>query len=437
MSLLPDLTRSTADWTPARRRRAAVICAAVSVAVASIAVPRLGAIFDQTDAGYYVKIAAGQPVMLPFASRQLGPLLVRGLVHAFGISFHSGFLIEGTVAMLVVFATVLWYLLHSGTPRFMIAATVGLFFWSCQFNDLVLPDLFYGALICVVLILLDRQRFLLAALMMLPLAVARESTLLTVVCLLIAGWRRLRIGEAAVALASTAAGMLIVRRLTANALPNREHISPVLYLFAKTPWTFLKNFTGIAPWSNVYPTLCAVPRWQLAVHLGPVHAVGVCRFDPNPPLLLLHYALASFGLFPLLFLAVRRFRKPLAPQTGSAQESPRAQIFLRFCVIYGVISFVVAGLLGETFQRLFAYSWPLFVIALPILLTRARVTFTSNPAAIAFLALHLALSWCGFLRDEYVLIALEIPLWIGGWFLLRNTLKSTLPAAPKSAATVL
>ena len=161
--------------------------------------------------------------------------------------------------------------------------------------------------------------------------------------------------------------------------------------------------------------------------------VGICGFQALPPLLLIFYALASFGLFPLLLLAVRRFRKPLAPTT----QSPRAEIFLRFCVIYGVISFVVAGLLGETFQRLFAYSWPLFLIALPILLTRARVTFTSNPAAIAFLALHLALSWCGFLRDEYVLIALEIPLWIGGWFLLRNTLKSTLLAAPKSAATVL
>jgi len=93
----------------------------------------------------------------------------------------------------------------------------------------------------------------------------------------------------------------------------------------------------------------------------------------------------------------------------------------------------MAGLLGETFQRLFAYSWPLFLIALPILLTRARVTFSSNLAAVAFLAIHLMLSWCSFLRDHYVLIAIEIPLWIAGWFLLRNTLKSTLEAAPESA----
>jgi hypothetical protein len=374
MSLLPDLTQSTANWTSAQRRRAAIICSIVSVVVAAITVPRLGDIFEHTDSGHYLLLAAGQPAMLPFASRQLGPLLVRGMVHAFGISIHSGFLIEGTVAMLVLFATVLWYLLRSGAPRFMIAATIGLFFWSCQYSDLVLPDLLYGALICIFLILLDRQRFLLAALMMLPLAVARESTLLTVVCLLIAGWRRLRLGEAAVALASMVAGLLIVKRLTANALPNHEHISPILYLFAKMPWTLLKNFLGIYPWSNVYPE-CAGPRWQLAIHLGPVHAIGVCGFEPRPPLSLLFYALASFGLFPLLFLAVRRFRKPLAPATAS----PRAKIFLRFCVIYGVISFALAGLLGELFQRLFAYSWPLFLIALPILLVR-RNRFSGDPS---------------------------------------------------------
>src|SRR6202034_3085873 len=114
-------------------------------------------------------------------------------------------------------------------------------------------------------------------------------------------------------------------------------------------------------------------------------AVGICGFQSLPPLLLIFYSLASFGLFPLLFLAVRRFRKPLTPTT----ESPRAEVFLRFCVIYGVISFAIAGLLGELFQRLFAYSWPLFLIALPILLTRARVTFASNRAAIVFLAIHL------------------------------------------------
>jgi len=204
----------------------------------------------------------------------------------------------------------------------MIAATVGLFFWSRQFSDLVLPDLFYAALLCIFLMLLSRQRFLVAALMMLPLAVARESTLLTVVCLLIAGWRRLRVTEAVTALAATVAGLLIVKRLTANALPNNEHISPILYLVAKMPWTLLKNFLGIYPWANVYPE-CAVPRWQIAVHLGPLHAVGVCGFEPIPPLLLVSYALASFGLLPLLFLAIRRFRKPLAAATESSRESPR------------------------------------------------------------------------------------------------------------------
>ena len=77
--------------------------------------------------------------------------------------------------------------------------------------------------------------------MMFPLMVTRESTLLTLACFLIAGGRRLRLREAAASILATAAGMSIVHRLTRDAMPNREHISPMFYMVAKMPWNFLKT----------------------------------------------------------------------------------------------------------------------------------------------------------------------------------------------------
>ncbi len=427
-----SLTQSIAAWSPTQRRRAAVLSALITLPVAILTALRLGRIFVQADTQHYLALAQGQPAMMPFAARQLGPLLVRAIVHISSLSIHNAFYLEGTLALLVFFATVLWFLLRSAAPRFMIVAIAGLAFWPWQFNALVTPDLLYAALLGLFLILLERRRFLLAALMLLPLTVTRESTLLTLACLLIAGWRRLRLAEAAAAIASTAAGILLVSRLTANALPNSEHIPAPLYLFAKMPWAFVRNFLGLTPWSNVYPyPECTVPRWQIPLHLGRIQAIGICGFHPDRLLRLIFFALASFGLFPLLLLAVRHLRRPV-PTAPS-----RAQILLRFTLLYGLLSFAIAGLLGESFQRLFAYSWPAFLIALPILLSRASATFISNRAAIAFLTLHLLLSWLAIGDAQPRLIPLEIALWIAGWFLLRNTLKSTAAAGPKTAPTVL
>ena len=419
---LPDLTRPIRDWTSAQRRRAAILCFAIGVPLAILIAFRLGDLFFQADIVQYLALAAGRPAMMPFASRQLGPLIVRGLVHLFALSIDSAFLIEGTLAMLVFFATVLWYLLRSGTPRFMIAAIVGLLFWTWQYSGLVTPDLLYAALLCAFVILLERRQFFLAALMMLPLAVSRESTLLTLACFLAAGWRRVRVRHVVTASVATGAGILLVKRLAANALPNNEHISPYLYLFAKMPWTLAKNFLGIYPWSNVYPE-CAEPVWQMRVHLGPVHSIGTCGFVFGPVQQLIFYGLASFGLFPLLLLAIRR------AIPGAGAFPPLDTVFLRFCLIYGIVSFALAGVLGESFQRLFAYSWPLFLIALPILLAASRMSFRSNPAAVLFLVLHLVPSWTALYRFNPALIPYQIVLWIAGYLLLRRTL-IPLPGAP-------
>jgi hypothetical protein len=94
-------------------------------------------------------------------------------------------------------------------------------------------------------------------------------------------------------------------------------------------------------------------------------------------------------------------------------------MLLRFTLIYGVISFLLAPLLGESLTRLYGYSWPLFLVALPLLLGVSRANFSSAWAAVAFVALHVVLSWStAFLYPLRLLIA-GMAAWICGWFLLR------------------
>ena len=348
--------------------------------------------------------------MQPFAYRQLGPLLVRALSHL--LPPQPAFLLLGVLSLLVL-AT----LVAAGLRRLRLAwwlppAIFGLFFWSHQFNSLVLPDLLYAALLAILLTLLQHRRFTAAALLFLPLALARESTLLTLACFLLAGRQHLPRRALALAALSAVAGFTLVHLLTRTALPNNEQISPLFYIVAKLPWNLLRNLLGVDLWANVYPS-CGVPRWQLPVHLGPLTAVGACGWEPGYPLQAFATLFSAFGLLPLLaFVALRR-EPPDILRRLSREPA------LRFALLYGVASFLVAPLLGNLFLRLIEYSWPLFFLFIPALLAASHLSL-STPRALLFLALHIALSWtnCG-LPPRWMMTAALVayPL---GWLLLRS-----------------
>ncbi len=407
---MAGLNSLLAEVSPGRRRLTVAGFLLTAPPIALTAALWMGHIFDQADTTHYLDLAAGRPTLLPFASRQLGPLLVRGLVRLTHLSVEQAFFVEGTLALLFLAGTVASLLVRSRSPQWMVPALAGMFFWTLLSNGLVLPDLLYAALLCVFLLLLRGRHLLAAGCMMFPLAMARESTLLTLLCLLAAGWRRLRWYEAAAAVASTGAGLELAKRLAADALPNTEGISPALYLVAKLPWNLLKNFFGIDPWANVYRS-CEVPRWQMPLHFGPLTAIGVCRFGWRYPVWLLFEALAIFGLLPLLLVKLRR--------AGMPAGNDREQVLLRFCLIYGVISFCLAGLLGEAFGRLLGYSWPLFLVALPMLLGASGANFTSGRAAALFLLLHLSVTWLNVQLHQPLLVVPALVLYGLGWWLLE------------------
>jgi hypothetical protein len=399
-----------------RRRICAFWLAFAGTTLVSVALCwRFGSLFNDIDSYQYMYMANHRMdlVMLPFASRQLGVLLVQAFAHLLHLSIAHSFVLEGAISFGILLATVLYFLARSGAPAWVLPAIAGLLFWTRQLEDLALPDLFYAALLSCLLILLWRGRLMLAALMMFPLMVARESTLLTVACFLIAGGRRLRVREVVTTVLAMGAGMLLVKRLTVDAQPNQEHISPIFYMMAKVPWNFLKNVLGLNPWANLYRS-CEVPRWQMPLHMGSLRAIGLCSADFHYPINAIALALASFGLFPLLLIKLRRVY--LAPADPMGHDS----LFLRFCVLYGIVSFVLTPLLGESFLRLYFYSWPLFLVAMPIMMGSARATLASTPAALLFLALHLCLSWSVMFFDPWPTLWIAAIIYPAGWLLLRS-----------------
>ncbi len=154
-------------------------------------IARSESVYIAGDARFYIAIATGDysQVMQPFASRQLGALLVTGLMHLLHCTVESGFLLEGAASIVFTLVAIYYLALKTAAPRWFLFAMPVLPFWSFLLQDLVLPDLWYSALLSLLLLLLHEEYLLVAALMMFPLMLSRESTSLTLACFLIAAWK--------------------------------------------------------------------------------------------------------------------------------------------------------------------------------------------------------------------------------------------------------
>jgi hypothetical protein len=337
-------------------------------------------VFAVPDSTFYMRLAAGETVLQPFASRQLGAIFVGLLAHLFHLPLESAFLVETLLSFAVVLSVLYGLMLETAAPRWMLLAVALVPFWAAQMQYLVLPDVFYSALLAVLLLLLAQRRMLLAALMMLPLMLARESTSLTLLCFLAATWGSLRWRDRVAAVVAAVAGSVAVGHLTRGAAANVEQLPQAVYIMAKVPWNFLRNIAGVLPWSNVNSDLCTVPRWSVPFHYRAVQAVGVCGFSHSGQMFVAQAALTEFGLLPLLAAYFWWQRSNISSKVP----------LLRFTLLYGAASFVLAPLLGNWIAHLAGYGWPLFFVALPILMAKSGRNARQVNAGAGLLGIHLA-----------------------------------------------
>lgn len=366
------------------------------------------------DGRWYVRIAEGDSAhtMQPFVSRQLGAQVAGAMARSMHTGVVPAFFVQAVVALVLTLALVYWLAIHSRAPRWLLVAIAVAPFWAQQMEYFTLPDAWYALLLAGLIALLWLEWFGAAAAMIFPLMLSRESTALVVVCLLIAGWARLRWRERVGAVAAAAAASWVIGRLVAGSLGNKEKLPEWAYLLLKMPWNLLRNVAGVQPWSNVYTEICTVPRWQVALHLGPVRAFGICGYSSAGMVEWVTAAALNFGLLPVLVGCLwwrgRRWRGE--------------RVVLRFALLYGVLSFALAPALGTWVLRLAGYGWPLFFVALPMLFEGAPVVGRRAWAGAGFFVAHVLACVLGnwFICGWY--LPVQVGLWAVGWRLAQTWL---------------
>ncbi len=301
------------------------------------------------DAHWYYEMASGNPVRRPFAERQLDPLLAR-LLHLSGLSLLHGFEAIGLFSFVAFAASLFWILNSHGAGVKTMALVALTSFWAIAFGGFMLPDTLNNLLLLIFVLLLMRSQYMAAMVMLLPLALSRETVVLIAIAVGVAAWGKLRLRHMTIGALSLIAGLVSVKFLSAHSPGNVDHLNEFAYLALKGPFNFTYNALGIEPWANTLPHTCSVPRWSIPAHIGGISAIGICGFSVYLPLYTLATLFCEFGLF--LFLL---------PQVAQKKAA-----WIRFCALYGLACFVLAPVAGSALDRLTAYSWPLFFIAVPL-----------------------------------------------------------------------
>jgi hypothetical protein len=341
---------------------------AIGFVLALLLGPR-GAVFAP-DASYYRLLALGEhsAVPNPFAVRVLGPAIAGWLGRVTGIGSDRGFLVLGIVCLIALLACVASLLHRWHITAGIFAAIFLMPFWMDLLHNYFLPDLIHAAILAAILLCLATEQNLLAMVLIFPAFLARESTLLVAVCLAIAAWRRLPARTLSVGALATLAGFFANQHYGKLGAASTQGIRGGAYILGKMLWSFPRNLLGLPLWTNTLP-ICT-PLWSAAVphslHLGSVQYVGLCHPSLWGPMRVLLGWFGIFGIGPAIaILYWRSLMTRAALSSKSRGHGPGSAIVFRFSVIYGVISLLLAPVLGASTDRLVEYAWPFYFVALP------------------------------------------------------------------------
>ena len=302
------------------------------------------------------------------------------------------------IALLALLAAMLW---SWRAPLLIFAAIFLMPFWVDIFHDYYLPDLLHATILAAILLCLLFGHTGWALLLLFPAYLARESTLLVALCLIFAGWRRVRVHSALIGILAIFLAGLVSRHYGQAGAGSAHGVSGGVYILGKLFWSFFKNVLGLPLWSSTLPE-CS-PVWVKAIpsgfHLGSIRVIGLCPPSAWGPARLLLAWFGVFGIGPALTLAF--WRRIASPPPATDRRLPGESIVFRFCIVYGGISIVMAPLLGASADRLVAYGWPFYFVVLPWILSAAYDLRGqgSGLGPAGMLLLHLLtcwLAWFGF-----------------------------------------
>jgi hypothetical protein len=395
-----------------------------------------GAIYAP-DAGQYRLLALGQrsAVPTPFSARILGPATAGWLGRVTGLGVDTGFLLLGIVCLVALIGLVAGLLWSWRAPIAIFAGVFLIPFWADIFHDYYLPDLLHATILAAILLCMFYGHNGLALLLLFPAYLARESTLLLALCLLFACWRRIPLRTAGVGFLAMAAGLLVSRHYGQSGPASVHGLGGGVYILGKLFWSFFKNVLGLPLWSNTLPE-CS-PVWVAALphSLGAIREVGVCQPSAWGPGRLLLAWFGIFGIGPALAGVLWRRMVPLLSGQGHDPGlTPGMIIVFRLCAVYGVISILMAPLLGASADRLVEYGWPFYFGVLPWFIVASYDLRGLRSAWI--LLLHLLtcwVAWFGFRLQtpSFLLAGLAVLAMNGvGYALLRRSYRLSTKVSP-------
>ena len=359
------------------------------------------------DATVYRSLATGlrAAVPAPFSARILGPAAAQWLGKLTGLGVDKGFLILGVLSLGTILIAAMYLLCSQDVQPGILAAVFLMPFWLKLFNSYYLPDLLHAAILEALLLCLVYGRLTVAMLLLFPAYLSRESTLLAALCLAWAAWRRVSFQAILAGFSATIAGILVSWHFVHLGAANVRGMGSGEYLAGKLVWGFLRNVFGLPLWTSSFALPNCTPMWSISpprwFHFGAIHTVGVCPPSAWGPARLLLAWFGVFGIGPAIAAAYFKttpWRKTVSAAT--AIRSAGTAIAFRFCVIYGLIAFFLAPLLGASVDRLTEYAWPFYLIALPWIVSQYPVPWRHGRW---LLLVHLGacwIAWYGFSREE-------------------------------------
>jgi hypothetical protein len=315
-----------------------------------------------TDNISYFKMAQGETsqVMAPFSRRFLYPFLVRSFSQATGLSLRTVFILfDLSSLVLLIYLLAKIFVLFDLSPWMVAVFILTPFPVVCLQNG-YMPDLFHAMLLTLFFLLVLREKFLSALIVLAVAYMARENTLVLCLVLGLIAWfrklRRVAIGSGLVILYGTAFGSWALSR----GQPNLHRLPDFLYLALKVPHQFLKNVFGFRIWTNTLPYGEPFAKFTLPDYLraGDVRVLGLCYPEWGLPLLTLISLLTLFGTGPLIVWSMRRLKLWKEPHP----------LAIQIAFVYGLIAYFLGTSVGDGVDRLIGYGWPLFWIGVPYIL---------------------------------------------------------------------
>jgi hypothetical protein len=386
------------------------------------------------DSIAYRAMALGQFGNVPgsISGRLLHPLVVRFLSWASGLNVDGAFFVVALVTVALLIGISAWILRQAtGFGALVLPLLLTPVLVDDMFGLYYCQDLFYAALLSCFFVALIKGRRGLALMLLFPLYLARESTILLALAWVVIAWFESDFFVVAVCAIITFVGFFITRKFAAFGVPNVHHTNEFVFLALKPPFDSLRNFLGLIlvpsemkgrPNFNSCTPFVTINLPSLLSY-GSTRQCGICCPDLAGPLHTFRLWFSLFGIGPAVVCVL--FKR------NSSRVLVNSPLWLKLATIYGLFAFIVAPFVSLWLERDVGYAWPVFWLAVPALFV--KVFAAAPPGVIAAIILeNLAACWIPFvlvLGSSHVLLfslaalSVSLAMQAAAFWTLRSTLR--------------